>query len=672
MASVQQPKLNQDGPGRAMPAGAGHDADALLAPVASMGQGIRCGRGGGGYSGYISCTPESQCHRRDSWCSSCTEVRLTGFTGWGTMSSTVPAGILAALAGSNLSTTSASVLLSAATAAAAASTSSVPSAVLTMGQQAGSLPAEILALLNASFARESEIVELKENLNYFFLLICSILIFIMQTGFSFLEAGMIRTKNTVNIMLKNTLDTYISVMVYWAVGFAFAKGEGNSFAGQSWWFGTFPEEKLAKWYYEFCFACTAATIVSGALAERCGFYAYLIYSSCITGIVYPIVSRWVWYTNEEGGGQGGWLADGRTVVEGIEMQDFSGSGVVHLVAGSCALAGALFIGPRIGRFDEDGNVVEIPGHSSMLAALGIFILMFGFFGFNGGSVLIITDPHSGLTMGRAIVNTMMSAAASALSSLILYKFVHAHRGGCCKTWKKSPWNFMNLLNGTLCGMAAICAGCDVMDMWGSFCTGFIVGCIFTFLQWFVTYKLKIDDPCDVIAIHFGSGLWGLIAAPLFDAKRGILVAGDRRSGLQLAVNLAGAAAIIAWSFGACCIIFCILKYSRLLRVDPTEEIKGMDIAEHGIAAYPSEAYGDGWGPSVSADLRLQCKQLSSSDLELSATSIRKAPSGISCADAGSDPSSKDNQTLQNLTLVCEQDGTHSLGDGKEAAAFKLS
>lgn len=224
---------------------------------------------------------------------------------------------------------------------------------------------------------------------------------------------------------------------------------------------------------------------------------------------------------------------------------------------------------------------------------------------------------------------------------------------------------MHLLNATLCGMAAICAGCDVMDMWGSFCTGFVVGGIFTFLQWFVTYKLKIDDPCDVVAIHLGSGLWGLIAAPLFDAKKGILVAGDRRSGLQLAVNLAGAGAIVAWSFGLCCILFCVLKYSRLLRVNPTEELKGMDMAEHGTAAYPAEAYGDGWGDSITADLGLRHHQ-SASDLTLSTVGLRKAPSGVSCAEHPSTDGctpAKEGGHLQESFVYGYTDGCGPAKDG---------
>merc|ERR1719266_2297010 len=290
---------------------------------------------------------------------------------------------------------------------------------------------------------------LAANSDQFFLIVIAIVIFFMQCGFAFLEAGSVRSKNTVNILIKNMLDAFIGATSYWAIGWGLAYGEnGNLFCGGSEYFNySMDYEKYPKWFFQFVFAATAATIVSGSIAERCQFGAYFLYSIVITGWVYPPVSHWAWSGE-------GWLTYAACDATQIEKEecpgyylDFAGSGVVHLLGAGCSIMGCYFMGARRGRFNKKGEPIDMPGHSVPLAGLGGFILIFGFLAFNGGSQAQISAEGDGDVVALAIVNTILGGSTGGLSVLMLIKFVW-HRVD--KSVDSGKWSFLMTLNGALC------------------------------------------------------------------------------------------------------------------------------------------------------------------------------------------------------------------------------
>jgi Amt family ammonium transporter len=419
----------------------------------------------------------------------------------------------------------------------------------------------------------------------------AIVIFFMQCGFAFLEAGSVRSKNTVNILIKNMLDAFIGAASYWAIGWGLAYGpDGNYFCGGSQYFNIAMEyEDYPKWFFQYVFAATAATIVSGAIAERCQFAAYFLYSIIITGWVYPVVSHWAWSGD-------GWLSIVGCTAEELEMNscnggrgyymDYAGSGVVHLLGAGCSLTGCIFMGARRGRFNKRGEPLEMPGHSIPLAGLGGFILIFGFLAFNGGSQSTGAD---GGVVALAIVNTILGASMGGLSVLVLTKFLW-HRVGDGK------WSFLMTLNGALAGMVAQCAGCNVYEPWAAMVIGagaaFVYLCIHTLM-----IRAKLDDPLDAVAVHGGGGLWGLICVPFFmsaglkEGERGIIFDGHvGHPWTVLGVQVAAIAAILAWSIFWSSIIFGSMKLIKMLRVSTEVEFKGMDIVKHGESAYPAQAW----------------------------------------------------------------------------------
>eukprot|EP00121_Abeoforma_whisleri_P007349 Awhi_evm2s6708 len=310
-----------------------------------------------------------------------------------------------------------------------------------------------LATLQANFATlQAEVAAHQFSDNQYFLLTMGLFVFLMQLGFAFLEAGSVRSKNTTNILLKNLLDAVLGALSYWAFGWAFAYGNGNTFIGHSNFFlADFDRTRYAEWFFQFVFAATAATIVSGAVAERCSFVAYISYSIFITGFVYPVGTHWAWDAT-------GWLADGP---DGIFFKDFAGSAIVHVVGGTAALIGAIALGPRIGRF-TDGKDTPIPGHSVAFTALGGLILWVGFYAFNGGSQLAITSDGDGTAVSLVFVNTTLAGAGGALIAMLI-KFFEAH-------------HYISLLtgiNGLLAGMVSICASCNAVEPWAAF----VIGCI---------------------------------------------------------------------------------------------------------------------------------------------------------------------------------------------------
>jgi len=337
---------------------------------------------------------------------------------------------------------------------------------------------------------------IKSNLDNFFLIIMGIVVFLMQCGFAFLEAGSVRSKNTVNILIKNMLDLLIGGISYWAFGWAIAYGEtGNGFIGTSQFFSYQMEHpKYPFWFFQFVFAATAATIVSGSIAERCCFSAYFVYSIIITGWVYPPVSHWAWDTN-------GWLNK-------LEYADFAGSGVVHVLGGTCALVGCWFIGPRLGRFDAEGRPPHMPGHSVPLAGLGGFILLFGFLAFNGGSQLTISNEGDAEAVGLAIVNTILGGSAGGIVALILSYI------------EQKKWSYLVTLNGALTGMVSQCAGCNVYEPWAGLVIGMMAGCVYFGVSKTMV-KCGLDDPLDAVAVHFGGGILGVLCVPFFKHSTGI-------------------------------------------------------------------------------------------------------------------------------------------------------
>jgi len=429
-----------------------------------------------------------------------------------------------------------------------------------------------------------EIAQTQADSDAMWLIVASVLVFFMQTGFAMLCAGLVRAKNTKNILLKNVLDACAGALGFWSIGYALAYGEadgGNPFIGNTHFFMTnWSGQSYQGWLFQFAFAATAATIVSGAVAERTKMAAYLGYSFVLTAFVYPVVVHWVWAT-------AGWLsAFNAAPLLGTGMIDFAGCGVVHMTGGISALLGAYVVGPRIGRYDADGRLVEIPGHSSTLQALGTFILWVGWYGFNPGSTLAITGL--GDVAGRAAVTTTLSAAGGAVSCLAIYK-ASSH-----------AFDLGQTLNGALAGLVSITAGCSVVEPYAAVIIGLIGALVYTGWSEFVKRKLKIDDVVDASAVHFACGAWGLLAAALFATKENYASAygidepefygafyAPTGKGHQMFVNaIIGIVVITAWVTALMLPFFYAMNMAGLLRSPPEEEEAGMDVSKHGGSAYP--------------------------------------------------------------------------------------
>jgi len=429
---------------------------------------------------------------------------------------------------------------------------------------------------------ESSADEIKDALNVLFLIINSLLVFFLQGGFAFLEAGSVRSKNTTNILIKNLLDSLLACAAFWSFGYMFAYSDGNSFIGTDIRYIcsiNLDPGLYAHWFWCFVFCATAATIVSGAVAERCDLTAYFVYSVVLSGLVYPVVAHWAWTPN-------GWLA-----VNGYI--DFAGSGVVHHLGGVCGFVGAVMLGPRIGRFDDKGKPQDIPGHSVPLAALGAFILLFGFFAFNGSTQGAIASRSDMLVVQRAVLNTMIGGCSSGLTTLIIFRFSLYSSG--------KKWSLLSTINGTLCGMISTCAFCNLAEPYATFIVGILASGVYTIIHYGMLW-LKIDDPLDAFAVHSGGGMLGVLVAPLvvsssgpmghiFDSENNVTLMH------QIWSQLVGILVITAWSAILSTIMFYILKLNNKLRVSPELEIQGLDIAKHGESAYPVESwreiqYGD--------------------------------------------------------------------------------
>ncbi|XP_029185177.2 putative ammonium transporter 1 isoform X1 [Acropora millepora] len=421
---------------------------------------------------------------------------------------------------------------------------------------------------------------LQANFDQAFLIFMSCLIFFMQAGFAFLEAGSVRSKNTTNILIKNVLDVFMGAIGYWLFGYAFAFGEaGNAFIGYQYFaLADLPVNKYSHWVFHFVFAATAATIVSGAMAERTEFRAYLAYSCFLSGFVYPIVTHWAWDTN-------GWLLSGINYSPGeaVTYQDVAGSGVVHALGGTVALIGAYTVGPRLGKFGDDGKPRMLQGHTVPQAALGGFILFFGFLAFNGGSQAAIAGAGDADIVALSILNTVLGGAAGALTAMMIKRLGYAEK----------YWSLLFTINGGLTGMVALCAGCNTIHPYAAFIVGIIAG--MTYVSWSnVVLFFKIDDPLDAVAVHLGGGIWGVLSVPIFNKESGILYTRSLFAFRAFGWNILGVVVIMAWSASLASLLFGFLHLTKQLRVPEEIELKGLDIPKHGEPAYPLDSYGDGW------------------------------------------------------------------------------
>ena len=390
-------------------------------------------------------------------------------------------------------------------------------------------------------------------LDILWILIAGILVFFMQAGFALVEAGFTRAKNVGNIIMKNFMDFAFGSLLFWIVGYSIMYGgEGAFFGSFSFLYNV--DGDYHNLFFQTVFAATAATIVSGAMAERTKFSTYLIYSVVITGIIYPISGHWVW--------GGGWLSTMET-----PFHDFAGSTVVHSVGGWMALAGAWTIGPRLGKYN--GTTNAIPGHNMVLGALGVFILWMGWFGFNPGSQLAISGENAN-AVAKIFITTNLAAAAGAVVTMFL-------------TWFRYGKPDLSMtLNGALAGLVAITAGCDAISPAGAAIIGVIAGFVVVFSIEFFDRKLKIDDPVGAISVHGVCGAVGTLLVGLFATDGGLFYGG----GASLLVSQTiGVLVIGAWAFGLGLILFQALKATIGLRVSEQEEREGLDIHEHGQSSY---------------------------------------------------------------------------------------
>jgi Amt family ammonium transporter len=408
--------------------------------------------------------------------------------------------------------------------------------------------------------------------DYVWVLVCGFLVFFMQAGFAMVETGFCRAKNATNLMAKNTIDFVCASLVFMAFGFALMMGSDyKGLVGTTGWFlhgGEYDVGRYLTFFWQLVFAGTAATIVSGAVAERLKFNAYFLYSLAVTAVIYPIYGHWVW--------GGGWLSK---LPFGAGHVDFAGSGVVHTIGGFVGLAGAITLGPRFGKFGKDGKPRAIPGHSITLAALGTFILWFGWFGFNPGSTF---SAHQ-LRISVIAVNTNLAAAAGAAVAILL---VFA---------KTKRWDVGMMLNGCLAGLVAITAPCAWVEAWAAVVIGAVAGVLVVSSVYFWE-AMKVDDPVGAVSVHAVNGVWGLISVGLFaDGTYGLgttsapLVKGLFYGGGagQLIAQCIGALVCVTWAFGLGLVVFTLMDKSFGIRVSPEEELKGLDILEHGTPAYPN-------------------------------------------------------------------------------------
>ena len=402
--------------------------------------------------------------------------------------------------------------------------------------------------------------ELAISLDTVWMLLAAMLVFWMQPGFALCEAGFTRSKNTVNILMKNFVDFMLGSLLFFFVGFGFMFGsDGAGFIGApnwgdlSFYKGDLPVEGFL--IFETVFCATAATIVSGAMAERTKFSMYLIYSAVISLFVYPIEGHWTW--------GGGWLSQ-------LGFHDFAGSAIVHSVGGVLALTGALALGPRRGKYGKDGKSRAIPGHNLALAALGVFILWLGWFGFNPGSQLAASGEVNRLAISHVFLTTNLAAVAGGVATMFV-------------TWFKYGKPSLSLtLNGILAGLVGITAGCDVVSPCGAVLIGLLCGTVLVYAIEFIDHKLHIDDPVGASSVHGVCGILGTVLTGVLATDGGLLYGGGWHF---LGVQCIGIVVIDLWAAVCGVLLFFGIKKAHGLRVEARVEDEGLDIYEHGESCY---------------------------------------------------------------------------------------
>ena len=402
--------------------------------------------------------------------------------------------------------------------------------------------------------------ELAISLDTVWMLLAAMLVFWMQPGFALCEAGFTRSKNSVNILMKNFVDFILGSLLFFFVGFGFMFGsDGAGFIGApnwgdlSFYKGDLPVEGFLV--FETVFCATAATIVSGAMAERTKFNMYLVYSAVISLLIYPVEGHWTW--------GGGWLSE-------MGFHDFAGSAIVHSVGGVLALIGAIALGPRIGKYGKDKKSRAIPGHNLALAALGVFILWLGWFGFNPGSQLAASGEVNRTAISHVFLTTNLAAVAGGAATMFL-------------TWFKYGKPSLSLmLNGILAGLVGITAGCDVVSPWGAVIIGFVCGIVLVFAIEFIDHKLHIDDPVGASSVHGVCGILGTLMTGLLATDGGLFYGGGWHF---FGVQALGIVVIDLWAALCGFLLFFGIKKFCGLRVEPRVEEEGLDVYEHGEGCY---------------------------------------------------------------------------------------
>ena len=408
--------------------------------------------------------------------------------------------------------------------------------------------------------------------NFVWTLVAAFLVFFMQAGFALLEAGSVRQKSVANVLTKNVVDFLMCGMAFWAFGFAIMFGgsalssgleDGNDIFGSSGFFlagDAYDVTTMEIWFFQMVFAATAATIVSGTMAERTKINAYMAYSFLISAIIYPVFGHWAW--------GGGWLATMDT-----PFRDFAGSAVVHTVGGTAALVGGLMVGPRIGKFGPDGKPRPISGHNVTFIVLGMLILFLGWFGFNPGSTLAATD----LRISVIAVNTFLAGIASGL--VVYYiRFIQTGKVDIVAT-----------CSGIIGGLVAITAPCAFVEPWAAVVIGLIAGPIVVYGAALLENVAKLDDPVWAVPCHMFCGLWGVLAVGVFADGTYLEVSGliDGNSS-QIVSQVIGMVAVVAWTGIASAIVFSLIKLSMGLRIPEADELAGVDASEHTSTAYPAD------------------------------------------------------------------------------------
>ena len=446
-------------------------------------------------------------------------------------------------------------------------------------------------------------------------LIGAAFVFFMQAGFAMVETGFTRAKNAGNIIMKNLMDFCIGTVAFAFLGFGLLCGENTLFGligkPDLQIFTNWSEFPWQSFVFNLVFCATAATIVSGAMAERTKFISYCVYSGVISAVIYPIEAHWIW--------GGGWLSQ-------LGFIDFAGSTAIHMVGGIAALIGAAILGPRIGKYDKEGNPKAIPGHSLTLGALGVFILWFGWYGFNGAAA------SNGEFLAQIFATTTIAPAVATCTTMIF-------------TWIKNGKPDVSMsLNGSLAGLVAITAPCADVDALGSMIIGLVAGLLVVFGVWLLDYKLKIDDPVGAVAVHFFNGIWGSLAVGLFatgkgqDGITGLFYGGGFK---QLGLQALGVVSVGAWAVVTTFLLFIAIKKIFGLRASAAEEIAGLDLEEHGLVS----AYAD-FVPSVDVTL---------SDVEDmapagKAISVEKAVE----VETYAKPSINGEVKMSNVVIICRQ------------------